>query len=330
MPWMRGVSRLSPLQIVSVVAVVTIASTITVAAVHADAAPPPQGIGPLDDPAAERRATVITTYDGGEITLGEVEDAIGTASPSNLEDLSSKHTVAHWYQQTLRNELLLAEAKRRGYAEKPDVVRKIKELTMDLMLGQVIADPLKTFVPSDEALQTFYTTRQTELGAPELRRVVQLVVATEAEARELLPRFQAAKGAAQQALIKERSLDQTSKNEGGFSRYFARSGLLDDKSTTVDPEIAKATYALPAVDAVSDVVALGDNRFALLKLLAVRPAYVPTFQQALPVMKKLLTDERREHDRAALDEDMRKRFAPKVHYELLNSLPSELGSGDAP
>lgn len=272
----------------------------------------------------ERRKTVIASYTGGEITVGEVETAIGIASPLSLAELSSMHMVQHWYDQTLRTELLLAEAQRRGYATNPQARRRVEELAVDLMLAGVIGEPLKSWNPSDEALQQFFATRQADLGAPELRRVIELVVATEAEARALLPRFQSAQGEALRELIKQHSLDEASKKDDGYSRYFDRAGLLDDRSAKVDPALANAAFALPSIGASSDVVALSgpEKRFAMLKLLALRPAYTPTFQQALPVMKKLMTDERREQDRAELEAGARKRFPPKVHYELLNQLPA--------
>ncbi|HET8934163.1 MAG TPA: peptidyl-prolyl cis-trans isomerase [Polyangiales bacterium] len=275
-----------------------------------------------------RRKTVVASYTGGEVTVGEVEDAIGIVSPLALTELKDSTMVQHWYDQTLRNELLLAEAQRRGYAKNFAARRRVEELAVDLMLAGVIGEPLKTWNPSDEALQEFFKTRQAELGAPELRRVVELVVATEAEARALMPKFQSAQGAELRELIKTHSLDEASKNDDGYSRYFDRAGLLDDRSTKVDPALATAAFALPSVGAFSDVVALTpagpQKRFALLKLLAVRPAYVPSLQQATPVMKKLMTDEKREQDRATLEADARKRFPPKIRYELLNSLPAEI------
>lgn len=289
----------------------------------------PSGAGPLDAIDAARRATVVGSYNGGEVTVGEVEDAVGTATPGSLEDMSRMSMVQYWYYQTLRQELLLAEAQRRGYGEMPAVRRRVEELAVDLMLGAVIAEPMKSFVPSDEALQQFFQTRQAELGAPELRRVIELVVATEAEARALLPAFQAAQGQALRDLIQKHSL-APSRNEDGYSRYFDKAGLLDDKSASVDRALATAAYALPSIGSSSNVFALSgpEKRFAIVKLIALRPAYVPTYQQAIPVMKKILTDEQRERERAKLEQDARAMFQPKVHDELLKLLPTELGPAD--
>ncbi|HTU64147.1 MAG TPA: peptidylprolyl isomerase [Polyangiales bacterium] len=293
---------------------------------HVHAAPsPPHGAHDAID--AARRDTVVASFNGGEVTVGEVEDAVGTATPDSLEDMSRMSYVQHFYYQRLREELQLAEAQRRGYAERPDVERRVKELAMDLMLGAVIAEPMKSFTPTEEALQEFFKTRPAELGAPELRRVVELVVASEEEARTLLPMFQAAQGAELHELIKKHSL-AASRNENGNSRYFDSGGVLDDKSASVDSALAKATFALPPVlGLTSNVFALSgpEKRWGIVKVLAVRPAYVPNYQQALPVMKKILTDEQRDKERAKLEDGARATFQPKVHDELLKLLPAELG-----
>ena len=295
---------------------------------HVHAAP--SGSAPLDAIDAARRDTVVASFNGGEVTVGEVEDAVGTATPDSLADMSRMSYVQHFYYQTLRQELLLAEAQRRGYAELPSVVRRVDELSMDLMLGAVIAEPMKSFTPTDAALQEFFKTRAAELGAPELRRVVELVVASEEEARTLLPIFQAAQGNELRELIKKHSL-APSRNEDGSSRYFDNSGVLDDKSASVDSGLAKATFALPPVlGLTSNIFALSgpEKRWGIVKLLAVRPAYVPNYQQAVPVMKKILTDEQRERERAKLEEGARATFQPKVHDELLKLLPADLGPAE--
>ena len=299
------------------------------ASLHVHAAP--SGSAPLDAIDAARRATAVATYNGGEVTVGEVEDAVGIATPSSLEDMSRMSYVQHFYHETLKQELLLGEARQRGYADMASVRKRVQELAIDLMLGALIAEPIKSFVPGEEALQQFFKTRAAELGAPELRRVVELVVATEAEARTLLPTFQAAQGTELRELVQKHSLAPT-RNDGGQTRYFDNKGALDDKSASVDSALAAATYALPpALGLTSNVFALSgpEKRFAIIKLLAVRPAYDPSYEQALPVMKKILTDEQRERERAKLEDSARATFQPKVRDDLLKLLPTELGSAEA-
>jgi hypothetical protein len=160
------------------------------------------------------------------------------------------------------------------------------------------------------------------------------VVATEAEARALLPTIQASSDQALRELAKSKSIDAASRSDDGYSRYFDHNGLLDDKSANVDPALAKAAFALSGIGATSDVVKLHDDKddkhdkgkqsFAVLRLAALRPAYTPTLQQAGPTARKLIIDERREQGRTQLEQDARKRFPPVVKAELLDKLPAEI------
>jgi hypothetical protein len=279
-----------------------------------------------------RRATALATYAGGEVTVGEVEDAIGIVAPHGLASASDWSTVHSKFAQLLQTELLEIEARRRGYANNDRVQIRIQELASDLMIAQV-NQPLESYIPSTEELSEFFQSHQAELGAPELRRVIELVVSTEAEARALLPSFQAAANQALRDLIKTKSIDVASRTDDGYSRYFDRNGLLDDKSASVDPALAEAAYALAGIGATSDVVKLkasdGKQRYAILRLAALRPAYVPTLQQATPTARKLIIDERREQGRAQLEQDARKHFTAVVHPELLDKLPAELPPADS-
>ena len=272
---------------------------------------------------------MVASYAGGEVTVGEVEDAIGTATSQTLAELSSEHMVRHWYEQTLRQELLLSEAQRRDYAKNPHVHQRIAQLGIDMMLAGVVGEPLKTFNPSEEALQEFFKTRQADLTAPELRRVIELVVATEAEARALLPKFQSAQPDVQKQLIKQHSLDVPSRNDDGYSRYFDRAGMLDDRSASVDPALASAAFALTGIGATSDVVVMGggaEKRFAPDQAARAASGVRPDVSaKAVPVMKKLMTDERREQGRAELEQAAHANHAAKVRFELLDE-PRPLSS----
>ena len=280
----------------------------------------------------QRRATALATYTGGEVTVGEVEDAIGIVAPQGLASDSEWSAVQEKYAHLLQTELLEIEARRRGYANNDRVQIRIQELASDLMIAQV-NQPLESYIPSTEELAEFFQSHQAELGAPELRRVIELVVSTEAEARALLPSFQAATNQALRELTKTKSIDVASRTADGYSRYFDRNGVLDDKSASVDPALAKAAYALAGIGATSDVVTLkasdGKQTYAILRLAALRPAYVPTLQQATPTARKLIIDERREQGRAQLEQDARKHFTAVVHAELLDKLPAELPSADS-
>lgn len=272
---------------------------------------------------AQRRAIAVATYDGGEVTVGELEDALAQASPRIRERTRGPAGLHELLEQTLRTELYQREAKRRGYGKHDRVRRVTLDTAIQFLLDAEVDRPLREFEPTDELLKQYFAEHKSEIDAPELRRVIEIVVATQAQARELLPQVRAAEGQALRELVMKHSIDSASRKDSGYSRYFDREGVLDDHSSSVDKGFARAAFALSGVGATSEVIPV-DGKFAIIKLAAIRPAYLPSFEQALPVVRKRVIEARRTRQTNAIVERARKRLEPVYHYDVLDSLPAEL------
>jgi len=275
---------------------------------------------------AKRRATAVATYDGGEVTVGEIEDAIRGSSPVTQDRSGEPEGLYGWLERNLVFELELQEAERRGYGANERVVKTVQDTAIQFMLDADVDKPILAFQPSQEQLMQYFQEHRSEIAAPELRRVTMLVVDSSSKAHELLPRFKAAKGQALRELVQANSLDEASRKDSGYSRYFDREGNYDDRSAKVAPQLAQAAFALPTVDSISDVFPVNDGRFAIIRLAAIRPAYEPTFEQALPVVRKRVVEERRSSMTEAVANQALKYLQPVVHDELLELLPAEIES----
>jgi hypothetical protein len=298
---------------------------------HAAAAP--SDSAPTSSADAARRALAVVSYNGGEVTVGEVEDALRrpVTLPNGKTLGEPPGSPQEALYRTLETELLEQEAQRRGYDKQFRVRYVFLDTGIQLLLDKEVDQPLRGFVPTEDELKRYFAEHKTEIDAPELRRVTQIVVATEAEARALLPQVQAADGAALRDLVNKHSIDAVSRQDSGYSRYFDDQAVLDDRQGSVDKGLAKAAFALPGIGATSDVVALADatdagkgkGKFAIIRLAALRPAYLPTLEQARAVLTKKVTEERRTNATNAVAEEARKRLAPVYHYEVLDSLPAQ-------
>src|SRR5690349_12917351 len=63
----------------------------------------------------QRRAQAVATFEGGQLTLGEIEDAVERQSPMMRARYADQKNLKDLYEKTLRFSLLAAEAQRRGY-----------------------------------------------------------------------------------------------------------------------------------------------------------------------------------------------------------------------
>jgi hypothetical protein len=154
----------------------------------------------------------------------------------------------------------------------------------------------------------------------ELRRATELVVASEAQARELQPALKAADSAGLRALVQQRGLDAPSKANGGDLRLFDATGTPESGDDRIDPSTAKAVFALRAVGDITDPVRRADGKVALLKLTELRPGHSPSFDEMKVRVRRRIEDERYEQAVEAITRAQRERLQPTVHYDLVEKL----------
>jgi hypothetical protein len=265
---------------------------------------------------AERRALPVVSYDGGAVTVGEIEDAIAASSPliqatalepANLRDMVDRH---------LRFELQLKEAERRGYREMPEVQKTSRENSVKVMLSRDIDAPVRNAQVSPAELLAYFNSHLDAFSVREKRRASAIFVASESDARGLVEQVKAADDSALRQLVQARGLDVPSKARGGALGSFDKQGAIEGGGT-VDPKLVSAAYALSAVGAVSDVIKLDDGNFAVLKLTELRPGSHPDFHEMQVRVRRHYDEDRYQKQVEAIAQTQRDLLKPVVHYELI-------------
>lgn len=267
----------------------------------------------------ERRALPVASYDGGAVTVGELEDGIAASSqliqatalePANLRDLLDRH---------LRFELQLKEAERRGYRDTAEVIKTSRENSVKLLLSRDIDAPVRTAEVSPEVLREYFDSHREVFSVHEKRRASAIFVASEADARSLQPQFKAADSSALPALVQARGLNVPSKARGGALGSFDNKGAIDGGGT-VDPKLVSAAFALPAVGAVSDIIKLDDGTYAVLKLTELRPGTQTSFHEMQVRVRRHYDEDRYQKEVEAIAQAQRALLKPVVRYELLEQV----------
>jgi parvulin-like peptidyl-prolyl isomerase len=269
---------------------------------------------------AERRAIAVATYTGGAVTVGEIEDTIADSSPLTRATALEPASLREFLDRNLHFELELQEAERRGYRDDARVRKSAKDYAVQRMISRDVNAALRAEPAAPEVLRSYFDTHRDAFSLLELRRVSGLFVATEAEARALLPQFKAADDAALRQLVQTRGLDAPGKIRGGDIGRFTVTGKPESGEDLIDPKIVKATYALTEVGAVSDVIRLDDGRFVILKYTEHRPEYVPSFEEVKVRVSRRYDDERYEKALQAIAEAQREKLHPIVRAELVDSV----------
>jgi peptidyl-prolyl cis-trans isomerase C len=272
------------------------------------------------------RAEIVAQFAGVQITVGELEDAIRDQNPFMQQRYLAPEAIRAMLDRSLRFELLAAEAQRRGYDKDPAVTLAVKQNAVQALIKQQFDDKFTQESIPAEDVKKYYDAHVGEFVRPESRRASLLIVASEAEAKALLARAKAADTRAFRELARTQSIDPTNKERGGDLGYFDATGHLIDAVGTVDsvdPELAKATFALKNVGDTSGVVKVAE-RFAIVRLAGLRPAQSDTPAAANERIRVRLWRERRQ---AAIDAELaslRAQLKPEVHPELVDSVKLEL------
>src|ERR1700712_2203328 len=133
-------------------------------------APPRSELKSADDLAIGRRAMAVVTYDGGAVTVGEIEDTIADSSPLIQAGALEPDALREFVDRNLHFELELKEAERRGYREDARVRQAAKDNAVQLMISREINSKLRTEPQATEALKAYFENHKQFFSLPELRR----------------------------------------------------------------------------------------------------------------------------------------------------------------
>jgi peptidyl-prolyl cis-trans isomerase C len=277
---------------------------------------------PSNDP---RRAEVIAKFDGGQVTVGDLEDTILDQNPFMQQRYLSTDAVKSLLERSLRFELLADEAERRGYAKGEEAQQATKQSAVQALIKHDIDDVITTQSIPAADVKAYYDSHRSEFVRGEGRRASEILLADEAAAKALLPKAKAADAAAFRELARANSIDATNQHRGGDLPYFtAQGGAFAQGDRDVDPALAKAVFALRNVGDTSDVVRLGTG-FAILKLTGIRPAEDVSLAQADDRVRSRLWRERRQAAIESKVQALKQEQKAVVHPELIDEVQLDQG-----
>lgn len=281
---------------------------------------------PADPSAADaaRRALVLAKFEGGQITVGSLEDDIKRQPPMNQMQFLDPAALKDLYNRTLRFELLAQEALRRGIAQRPDVNESLKQNAVQTLYRKAFDEKITPESMTAAEVEAYYTGHPEEFDRPALRRASHIVVATRDEALKLLAQVKTADLATFRRLAREQSIDQTNKARGGDLRYFDAHGKgRGEPGQAIPPAVVKAVFALKTVgDVTAQPVAI-DGGFSIVKYTGERPPESRTLAQADESIRTRLWREKRQAALESFVAELRTRLAPEIHPELVDAITFE-------
>jgi peptidyl-prolyl cis-trans isomerase C len=237
----------------------------------AQKAPPPQLSAPAKDP-------VVATVNGQPVYLSELEVA-QQALPPQYRTMPLVSVFPALLDRITDSKLVVSDAKKNKIETDPTFKRRMAfvedQVIQDYWLQRAIA---KRITP--EKLQQRYQEKLKSMPPEDEVHARHILVATEAEAKELLAELK--KGASIEKLAKDKSTDKASGAEGGDLGWFKRTDMVK--------EFSDAAFALKKGE-LSETPVKTQFGYHIIKVEDRRQAPPPAFEEMAEQIREDLARE---------------------------------------
>ncbi len=253
------------------------------------------------------------------ITVGELADRLASQSPYLRARFESPERRKEFLDNLVRFELLVYEAKRRGYADKPEITRARRSAMIQQLVKKEVDEPLEGLEITDEEVQGVYDANPNEFDRPAEVRASHIFIKDRGRAAKVFAKAKKADLAGFRRLARQESEDEKSKNEGGDLRFFEA-----DAEGQPPAAIRDAAFSLDKVGTVyPELVKEGDG-YHIIMLTGKRAPLKRTYEQAKRAIRHKLTRERKDAAMEALTERLRKEIEVEVDYDVLKDIEVDM------
>jgi peptidyl-prolyl cis-trans isomerase C len=264
----------------------------------------------------EPKETVLVSYANGAITQPDVESVIAQRLPAQRKRIAAPGGVAALVDSMLRWDLLVEEARARGYEHNVLVQDAARRRAVEQVVAhQIVIDP-KQISAAD--LQRASEQHRREFTRPYMRRATHLQVATKSEADTVEAQLKHASREEFTEYVRQHSLDVGTRGQGGELGYFDKDGNTD-QGPVVPPQLTAAVFALKQVGDITAPIAM-PNGFSILMFTGELKAFATPPAEQDERLRELLVPELQKTALEAWVGQLSAEYKPVVHPELIDKI----------
>lgn len=275
---------------------------------------------------AAQGGTPVVTFEGGAITLEQLQSYIAQMNPQARSRLAAPEQRREYAEGLARFELFVAEARRRGLENDPEVQEAMKRAMVQQLLFKEFDEKAPPVTP--EEISAFYEAHKAEFVQPARARYSHLLVpapqgsadraAKKQKAQALLEKarkLQPLDFDAFDALIKEASGNPAATPAEADTQPVTPEEL----KSRLGAEVAAAAAKLKQPGDLSGVVESSQG-FHLIKLTDVKPEKNQTLESATPQVRARIARERRDARVSKFTEELQARAGFRTDEAALQKL----------
>lgn len=252
------------------------------------------------------------------ITVGDFADRLASQSPYLQARFESPERRREFLDNLVRFELLVYEAKRRGYADRPEVQRARRSAMTQQLVRQEIDEKLSLNDISDEEIQAVYDSSPEEYDRPAQVRASAILVKDRDKADRLLAKAKESDINQFRKLARENSEDEATAKSGGDLQFFTA-----DAEGNPPPNVRDAAFNLSRVGDVFPKAVKTPEGFYIVMLTGKRAPLKRTYEQAKRAIRHKLARQKKDEAMNALLDSLREDIPVEIDYEALADIKVE-------
>jgi peptidyl-prolyl cis-trans isomerase C len=253
------------------------------------------------------------------ITVGEFADRLASQSPYLQARFESPERRKEFLDNLVRYELLVYEAKRRGYMDDPEVQRARRSVMVQELIEQEVEEPLEENPISDEEVEAAYKANPTEFDRPRQVRASHIFITDKKKAQSIFAKAKDTDRPNFSRLAREYSEDEKTADNAGDLRFFTEDG--DGQPSAA---IRKAAFSIDKIGDVYPELLEDEGGYHIIMLTGKRAELKRTYEQAQRAIRHKLTKERKEAAMDDLTKRLREQVTVEVDYEALDEVVVEV------
>lgn len=276
----------------------------------------------------EQASQVLARVGDKPITLGDYAAALARMDRFERLRYQSPERRKQLLDEIIAVELLADEARRRGLDREPDT-----QLRLDQALRDEVLRDLRDSAPTPESLpepevRNYYDAHKEEFREPERRRIAEIVMVREQEARRLIEVVRNASATDWGQAVRKHSTGRKDSTaalplelEGDIGIVSAPGQVAGNEPQLAEP-LLRAAFSIEKIGGVYGEPVLAEGQYHILRLTSRTPARQRTFAEAQRSIRVKLVQQRVATNQQQLIDDLRKKIPVSMNQTLLATIKS--------
>lgn len=201
------------------------------------------------------RGTLVAKVNNIPITLDDLNDDIDAFNKA-MDERDNKEVkittredkIKYLKDELVRQALLYQEALDKGLDTREEVVKALEKTKMNLLVVELLKEETEKIDVSSKEVEDYYNTYKDQLKEPEQRRVSEIVVASEPEARDILIQLLQGSDFATLAKEKSKAADSKSGGDAGFIKKGTKFSQFDNAVFSDSLDVGKMSSIFKGPD----------------------------------------------------------------------------------